>query len=267
MDSNRKKYTEANRQAWNEVTPYHQKANKERLYHLFAQPGYSCLDATITKKLREWGIAGKDVAQLGCNNGKELISLKNLGAARAVGFDISDSAIDEARSLARHAGVESELVRTDIYEIPKEYYNRFDLLYISIGVLPWMPNLIDFFQVAARILRAGGAIFIYEMHPFMQMVDEQRKEAPVQLQESYFRKEPWVDTDSLDYYSHTEYQASPKYNFPYTVSGLLMALISNGIRIEYMEELEDDISCCFTEIEKLKPGLPMSFILIGKKTE
>ena len=89
----------------------------------------------------------------------------------------------------------------------------------------------------------------------------------MQLQELYFRKEPWVDTDSLDYYSHTEYQPSPKYNFPYTVSGLLMALVGNGIRIEYMEELEKDISCCFTEIEKLKPVLPMSFILVGKKTE
>lgn len=46
-----------------------------------------------------------------------------------------------------------------------------------------------------------------------------------------------------------------------------MALVGNGIRIEYMEELEKDISCCFTEIEKLKPVLPMSFILVGKKTE
>lgn len=129
------------------------------MYHLFAQPGYSCLDGKITEKLREWRVAGKDVGQLGSNNGRELISLENLGAARAVGFDISDAAVDEVRSLARHAGVETEFVRTDIYEIPKKYNNRFDLLYISIGILPWMPNLSGLFQVAARILRAGRYLF------------------------------------------------------------------------------------------------------------
>lgn len=266
MNGDRKKYTEANRIAWNEVTPYHQKANKERLLQQFTQPGYSCLDEKITQKLREWGIDGKDVAQLGCNNGRELISLKNLGAKTAVGFDISDAAIDEARALAQHARVECDFIRTDIYDIPAEYYDKFDLLYISIGVLDWMPDLYHLFEIAARLMRTGGIVLIYEMHPFLQMVDEQRKEAPVQLKESYFRKEPWVDTDSLDYYAHAEYRSSPKYNFPYTISGLIMALIKNGIRIEYMEEFEKDISCCFTEIEKLKPGLPMSFILIGKKT-
>lgn len=218
--------------------------------------------------MQEWGIEidGKDVEQFGCNNGREFISLKNLGAKTAVGFDISDAAIDEARALARHARVGCDFIRTDIHDIPADYYNKFDLLYISIGVLDWMPDLYQYFEIAARLMRTGGIVLIYEMHPFLRMVDEPRQEAPVQLKESYFGKEPWVDTDSLDHYAHADYQSRPNYNLPYTVSGLIMAFIKNGIRIEYMEEFEKDISCCFTAIEKLKPGLPMSFILIGKKT-
>ena len=265
MDGDHKKYTEANRKAWNEVTPYHQKANRERLLRSFAQPGFSCLDETITGKIRELGIAGKEVAQLGCNNGRELISLKNLGAKRAVGFDISDAAIDEARALAAHAGVACEFVRTDIYEIPQELQSDFDLIYISIGVLAWMPDLERFFGIASGILRPGGYVLIYEMHPFMQMVDEQKKDPPVQLKESYFRKEPWVDTESLDYYTHAKYDSSPQYNFPYTISKLFMSLLRSNISIKFIGEYESDISCCFTELEKMEAGLPMSYILVGEK--
>ena len=94
-----KQYTEANREAWNEVTPKHQKARKENLMEKFKENDYNALDPIETAKLLELGVKGKRIAQLCCNNGKDLLSLLNLGAISGVGFDISDEAIKEANRL------------------------------------------------------------------------------------------------------------------------------------------------------------------------
>nr|HPI32382.1 hypothetical protein [candidate division Zixibacteria bacterium] len=91
-----KRITEANRRAWNEATPLHQRHRTVDLRAKFAEPGYSCLDPIETAKLLQIGLAGQRVAQLCCNNGREILSLVNLGAAEGVGFDISDAAIAEA---------------------------------------------------------------------------------------------------------------------------------------------------------------------------
>jgi len=40
MNKNIKKYTNANREAWNEVMPKHQAVAKTKLDKEFAQPGY-----------------------------------------------------------------------------------------------------------------------------------------------------------------------------------------------------------------------------------
>ncbi len=37
---NTKDYTNANKEAWNEVVPKHQKANKNRLDRAFSKPGH-----------------------------------------------------------------------------------------------------------------------------------------------------------------------------------------------------------------------------------
>ncbi|MCK4572920.1 MAG: methyltransferase domain-containing protein, partial [candidate division Zixibacteria bacterium] len=136
-----KKITGANRAAWNQATPVHQRARGDDLKTEFARPGYSTLDDTITALLTKLDLNGKRVAQVCCNNGRETISLVNMGAVSAVGFDISDAAIKEAQELASIANVDCRFVRTDAYDIGPEWNNQFDLIYISIGAISWMPNL------------------------------------------------------------------------------------------------------------------------------
>jgi SAM-dependent methyltransferase len=260
-----KKYTEANRVAWNEATPYHQKFNRDWLYESFAKPGFSCLDETISSKIIEIGIKDNDVAQLACNNGRELISLKNLGARRAVGFDISDAAIDEAKKLALHAGVDCEFVRTDVYEIPPQYRGCFDLIYVSIGALAWMPDLNRFFAIASSLLRNNGRLLIYEIHPFLHMFDPSKKDDPLQVSESYFRSEPWIDNDSLDYYGNAQYPASVQYNFPHKISDLINGCVKHRLEIALFEEYSRDISVSWSYLQNDRIKLPMSYILIGRK--
>jgi len=156
---------EANRLAWNEVTPIHQKARELDLKDAFSKSGYSCLDEVITKLLLSMPLAGKNIAQLNCNNGRELLSIINLGASSGVGFDISDEAIKEANELREIADLNAKFVRTIVYDITEKYFGRFDCVFISIGSLYWMPDLDACFKVITNILKPNGKLLIYESHP------------------------------------------------------------------------------------------------------
>jgi ubiquinone/menaquinone biosynthesis C-methylase UbiE len=264
-----KKYTEANREAWNEVMPRHQKAAQEKLDQAFMQPGFIRLPEHEVEALRRIGIEGKNVAHLCCNNGIELMSIKNLGAGECVGFDISDSAVLEAQERVRKTGIECQFLRTDVYDIPEEFENRFDLVYVSAGGLGWMPDLRLFFQKAASLLRENGRVFIHEIHPFVEMLplDGSDLSELLRIVEPYFKDDPYIDYGGLDYVGGTSYSSDkPQYWFVHKISDILMGMIDSGLNIEHFAEYEKDISAGHRQIEQAQVGVPLSFILIGKKS-
>jgi len=264
---NRKDVTSANREAWEEAAPLHRAQNMERLTAAFREPGYSCLDEVETARLLALGVAGKDVAQLCCNNGRELLSVENLGARRCVGFDGAEGFIEQARELAAAGGLACEFVCTDIYEVPADYNTSFDLVTITIGVLSWMPDLPGFLAVAARLLRPGGALFIYEQHPILDMIEPGRAEEPVAWDYSYFRREPFVDLDGLDYYGGETYEAKPLTSFHHRLSDVIMAGLACGLAVEHIEELPGHISNSWYNVERQGPKLPMSYTLVLRQPD
>ena len=196
MDRN--DYTAANRLAWNEAAPIHKKLKFDQLIESVRQPGYSCLDSIETAQFHGIGLANKAVAQIGCNNGRELLSVKNLGAGRCVGFDISDQFIDQARQLATAGQIDCEFVCTDAYRISNQYTNTFDVVYITIGVLSWMPDIQQFFEVVARVLKPNCWLFVYELHPVLEMFEPSEQDDPPRAQNSYFKTDPYVEEEGLD---------------------------------------------------------------------
>lgn len=257
-------YVEANRRAWNQVAPIHAEVNQAKLLQRFSQPGYSVLDAYETAKLQEIGVVGKAVAQLACNNGRELLSIKNMGAGRCVGFDLSAEFIKQAEALNQAAQQDCEFVATSVYDIPAAYDQAFDLVFITIGVLSWMPDIHAFFAVVGRILRPGGHLMIYEMHPFLNMLDlPEETEHPLQISLSYFNPAATED-NGLDYYTGTDYDALPNYWFAHPLSVIFTAMIQNQIAIAAFDEYPHDISMIFKALEPLQK-VPLSYILVGEK--
>jgi 2-polyprenyl-3-methyl-5-hydroxy-6-metoxy-1,4-benzoquinol methylase len=263
-----KKYTESNRAAWNEVMPLHQAVAKEKWDRAFLQPNCVCLDEGEIGSLQEMGIQGKDVVHLCCNNGVELLSLKNLGARVCVGFDISEEAIKEAGERAQRCQIDCRFIRSDVYDIGAEYEEQFDVVYITAGCFGWLPDLQLFMEKAAALLRRNGRIFIHEIHPFSEMLpfDGSEEAASLRIVEPYFKKEPYADQGGLDYVGGSEYLSkTTQYWFVHTLSGILMSLINNRIIIEHFWEYEADISAGHRRIEEAKAGIPLSYILIGRK--
>jgi len=266
---NIKEIIQSNRQAWNQAVLIHQKSRKGSLREAFAKPGYSTLDEIETEALMAIGIQGKSMAQLCCNNGRETLSLVNLGAESAIGFDISDEAIKEAKNLRQISGLNCKFVRANVYDIGEEYFDQFDLVYISIGALCWLPDLGRFFALVSALLKPGGQLFIYEAHPVMNMIAEKDEpefdpKTPFNVCCSYFKKEPWVTTDGMDYIGGTKYNSKPAYSFSQPLSDIFNGIIKNDITIKSFTEYGHDITESFKHLEK-DNKLPMSYILIGEK--
>lgn len=258
-------FTSANRAAWDEAAPLHRSQNMEALRTSFAEPGYSCLDAVETGILQKLGVFGKDVAQLCCNNGRELLSVRNLGARRCVGFDGSAGFIEQADELAAAASIDCRFVCTDIYDIDAAHDGNFDLVTVTIGVLSWMPDLGGFFAVAERLLRPGGAMFIYEQHPILEMVKPGKAGDPLEWETSYFSDEPFVDNDGLDYYGGGAYDSKPMYSFLHKMSDVIMAGVRLGMHVEHFEERPEHNSNTWYNAAENEFQLPMNYILVFRK--
>jgi len=258
-----KKITESNRAAWNEALEYHQRARKDALQKGFESPDFTTLnrdcDGALVEKLNALGLSGKSVAQLPCNNGRELLSLMRLGASEAVGFDISDAAIAEARRLAEIAKLNAVFERADILEIGENYNGRFDFIYISEGSLQWFPDLNAYFAVVAKLLKRGGRILIFEIHPVAYVLESGDANVPV----SYFHKGPYGYKKGLDYVGGAAYDPKECFWFMHKMPDILSAVHQSGIRIREFNEYNFEMAN--NEAAKPLAHFPLSYMLAGEK--
>lgn len=261
----RSDYTTANRAAWNEVAPIHRQETFERLLESFRQAGYSHLDSIESALLKKIDLTGKDVAQLCCNNGRELLSIKNLGAGRCVGFDISEEFISQARELAKVGSIDCEFVRTDVYDIPKDFTDSFDLIYLSIGAMCWLPDLPRFFDILSALLRPGGWVFVYDVHPMAEMFEPEDESDPPHVSNSYFKPDAFKDTSGLDYFGGSRYESLPMYSFLHNLSKVFGCCLDRGFTIRNFCEYQHDISGCFKRYQEQNYGIPLCYTLTAKR--
>jgi ubiquinone/menaquinone biosynthesis C-methylase UbiE len=259
----RQEYTDANRQAWNETAPVHASSQMDGLLKKLGDLQFLNLDKTAQGWLAKVGVQGKDVVQLCCNNGRELISIRRMGAKRCVGVDISEAFIAQAEQLNTAAGADCTFLACDVYAVPAEYDARFDLVYISIGVLGWLPDLAAFLAVCARLLRPDGQLLIYEMHPILDMIDNMPNLPPA-LNYSYFLSEPLAEDSGLDYYEGKEYQSSTSYWFHHKLADIIQGCLDQGFILTGMAEYPHDISEVFAYLEKMDARLPLSYVLSAR---
>lgn len=110
----------SNKAAWNESAELHKATDHwQSLLAAVGEPGFSCLDPTLTALLLQVGVKGRDAVQLGCNNGRESLSLYGLGANSVVGVDQSDAFLAQAAQLASRSPHSPEFIEADIHHLPE----------------------------------------------------------------------------------------------------------------------------------------------------
>ena len=100
--------------------------------------------------------------------------MKQLGAATAVGVDISDEAIEFARKLSTDSGLEAMFHRDDVYDWLEEAArndDRYDVVFCSYGAIIWLSDLDPWAKGIAALLKPGGRFVTVEFHPIEMMFE------------------------------------------------------------------------------------------------
>ena len=261
-DPDSAEYAEANRAMWNKAADVHARASLPDLLAAVSKPDFTTFDFVEERVFAQIGLTGKDVAQLGCNNGRELISCKKAGAGRCAGFDIADKFIAQGQALARAGGVEVEFVRSSVYDIFESYDESFDIVYVTIGALGWLPDLGAYFAVVRRLLRPGGYFFLYEMHPVLDMFD-----APtgLEVKHSYFRTTPYVEEAAPDYLDKSTVVEAMSYWFHHKLSDVIGGCLGAGLGLRLFEEYDHDESGVYAAFEHFEHKPPLSYAVLAQK--
>ena len=257
----------SNREAWNASASQHRNSTAWcRLIESVHRPDFSCLDPTLTGLLKQLNLVGKDIVQLGCNNGRETLSLCSMGARSVVGVDQSSAFLEQARELASQSPHSPEFVEADIHALPASLDERFDVALITIGVLNWMPDIKAFFSHVAKTLKSGGVLVIYETHPFLEMLKPQSSD-PWRISSSYFQTEPFIEEKAIVYEGEGETNGVTSYWHIHRLSDILGGIIGAGLQLrEFTEYPHSNRESVYDVYEDAEMQVPMCYTLLAVKT-
>lgn len=260
-------YIKDNKAAWEEAFEHRRENwgddNHERLMN--EELPFLCDD--VAKELRKMDLSGKRIAQLCCNNGRELLSLMQLGPSSGTGFDIAENIIEQARDTAENAGITNcSFIAVNILEISEDYFNQFDLIFFTIGAITWFQDLSSLFGKVAQCLKPNGIMLIHDFHPFMNMLplpdEEEFDESNLnKLAYSYFRKEPWIENSGMLYMT-PQYESKTFTSFTHTLSDIVNSAVSAGMAIKKLNEYSYDVG--LTDVYD-DQEYPLSYVLIARK--
>ncbi len=185
-------------------------------------------------------VTGKSLLHLQCHFGIDTLSWARLGA-RVTGVDFSPDAIALARSLADDLGFsEAHFVESNIYDLPGALDGTFDIVYTSLGVLGWLPDIRAWARIVARYLAPGGTFLITEVHPIAQALENEGV-APGELRLAY---PYWEHPEPLTFPVTGSYadpsadlgQDLVEHGWDHGLGEIVTALIDAGLRIERLVE-------------------------------
>ncbi|WP_299563885.1 class I SAM-dependent methyltransferase [uncultured Sulfitobacter sp.] len=254
--------TALNRAAWDASAPLHGTGPAwDALCRGFRDRTFSVFDETMTAALNAAGVQGARVVQIGCNNGRETLSALALGASEALGIDQSNAFLDQARTLADLSPHSADFLCADIYALPADTPRDFDIAFITIGVINWMPDLGAFFAAVAGLLRPGGQLVIYETHPMLEMFDP-NSATPDLPAFSYFQSTPHIETGVITYDGTRADADTQGHWYIHTLGAIVQAGIDAGLRLTTLREFaQSNREVDYDIYENRSAQIPMSYLM------
>ncbi len=234
-------YLSLNRANWDDRAPLHA-----------ASPGYQ-VQAFVDDPHHLSGVVRFDQPRLGdvsrldgihlqCHIGTDTISLSRLGA-RMTGLDLSGVSIEHARRIAAAARADVDYIVSDVYAADTAVAGRtFDLVYVSLGALCWLPSVDRWAEVVAGLLRPGGRLFIRDSHPMLDTLDRDETSGFLHPVWPYFETpQPEVWDDAVTYVpaaagdlhriTHTT-----THSWNHALGEIVTAVLGHGLVLTLLEE-------------------------------
>jgi SAM-dependent methyltransferase len=235
--------------------------------------GKSNLTPIELEELRD--VAGKSLLHLQCHFGLDTLSWARLGA-HVTGVDFSEDAIALADRLSQETGLDARFLCTDIYKLPEVLDEQFDIIYTAGGILFWLSDLVQWAKIIAHFLKPGGILYLQDEHPFLNVFDDSSDVTDLHTHYPYFHTEQPLQIEGLLPYSDpAANQQSVEYVWSYSFSDILNALISAGLRLDYLHEFSYGSNRRYPFMEQGKDGqwrwkdssndIPLTFSLQATK--
>ena len=226
----------ANKARWNESALIHETAYRE--IEMLRQ-GDEILDPLELDELGD--VAGKRMLHIQCHIGTDSLAWARHGAA-VTGIDFSEEAVGVAERLRDTLGLKARFIQSNVYDLEKTLAgeeNTYDIVYTSRGVLCWLRDLGAWARIIARFLKPGGSFYILESHPFLNTLEE-REPGTLSFDYPYFhRTDPMFwDGGEPDYADASRIVKNPSYEWVWSMSEIMTALLEAGLRIESFGEHE-----------------------------
>jgi SAM-dependent methyltransferase len=137
----------------------------------------------------------------------------------------------------------------------------YDIVYTGGHVAVWVSDLRRYYGEATRLLKPNGLLIVSEYHPFRRVW--KRCETHLEIGFNYFDRGPhrFAAAPDVLYRAPGELE---QYEFHWTVSDYISAILSSGCRLVHADEFGDSSG----EWEGAPVGgLPASLLLVGRRSE
>lgn len=266
---------ELNRGMWDDRVGAHWASTMYSRHADDLRAGGHCLSDELIEAVGE--VSGKSLAHLQCHMGMETLSWSRLGA-KAVGVDFSESALERAAHLRDELGFDTRFVQTNVYDAAKELgAGGFDVVFVSVGSLCWLPDVAKWARVVGALLKPGGRLVMNEGHPVCGMLDQPKGKDHLEPTYTYFCDEGLVfEGDETYVESEKPLKMMKSVEWSHPLGEVVTALIGAGLVIEKLSETSD---CCWPAYpmmeqtgeetwglpEPMRGKVPMMYTLVARK--
>jgi len=224
-----------NRKWWDEAVGVHVRSQGPAGYDVEGfRSGGSSLHPVERTEVGD--VRGKKLLHLQCHFGLDTLSWARLGAD-VTGVDFSERGIEAAEALATELRIPARFLLSNVYDLPNVLREEFDIVFSSIGVINWLPDLGAWARVVARHVRPGGFFYLIDAHPFAGVFYDESDATDLRLWLPYWRPGPFrIEEDGTyaDKAAHFEHPVTIEW--AHTLGEILDAILGAGLRIEFLHE-------------------------------
>ncbi len=266
-----------NQANWNDRARTHMSGNYYGANELITNP--ESISAELAQDIHRFGnLNGKSVIHLQCHLGTDTIGFARRGAKRVVGLDLSDTSLEFAKDIAAKSGVTVEFVHSNVYDARENVEGSFDLVYTSLGVLCWLPDIEKWAETIVSLMAPGGCFFIRDDHPMFMTIGDDVSNG-LKIEQSYFQlDQPLTWEDETSYIlddNAPKIKAKRNHQWNHSIGEIITALIRAGLTIDSVEETPYSAWCPWPElmvkeghVYRLKDAperLPLQFVICAHK--
>ncbi|MEM8496053.1 MAG: class I SAM-dependent methyltransferase [Planctomycetota bacterium] len=265
-----------NRASWDERVAAHWASKMYRAHADALRAGTHDLDERIVELVGD--VRGRSLIHLQCHMGMETLAWSRLGAD-AVGLDFSEPAIEKANLLREELGLSTRFVCANVYDALDVIREKFDVVFVSVGSLCWLPDSERWARIVSGLLNPGGRLFLNDTHPMCETLADAPSGEGLVVAYPYFHEAGIVE-DCDETYADGDHKFENVRAASWTrpIGEVVTSVIKAGLQIECLEESPRFVWPAFDQMRQIDPNLwelnepwtgrlPASYTLMARRPD